>query len=58
MFFTVPDRLTVQCTGPSDIRPERIFGWNNGRMTDLTVLELAFAVQLHKIRLMVKLEST
>ena len=40
----------------SRIRPERSFGWNHGCMTDLTVLQLAFAVQLHKIRLMVKPE--
>ncbi|KAF3546993.1 hypothetical protein DY000_02006143 [Brassica cretica] len=51
-------RLTVQCTGPSRMRPERSFGWNHGRMTDVTVLDLAFPVQLHILRHMVELEST
>ena len=32
------------------MHPERSFGWNHGRMTDLTVLELAFPVQLHILR--------
>ncbi|KAF3494565.1 hypothetical protein DY000_02051802 [Brassica cretica] len=58
MFFTVPDRLTVQCTGPSRMRPERSFGWNHGQMTDLTILELAFPVQLHILRHMVESETT
>ncbi|WZZ44476.1 hypothetical protein YC2023_040735 [Brassica napus] len=58
MFFTVLDRLTVQCTGPSRMRPEMSFGWNHGRMTDLTVLEPAFPVQLDILRHMVELEST
>ena len=58
MFFTVPDRLTVQCTGPSRMRSERSFGWNHGRMTDLTVLDLALPVRLHILRHMVELEST
>uniref|UniRef100_A0A0D3BT48 Uncharacterized protein n=1 Tax=Brassica oleracea var. oleracea TaxID=109376 RepID=A0A0D3BT48_BRAOL len=49
---------SVQCIGPSRMRPEMSFGWNYGRMTDLTVLELAFPVQLHILRHMVELEST
>ncbi|KAF2577781.1 hypothetical protein F2Q68_00004187 [Brassica cretica] len=36
------NQLTVQCTGPSRMRPKMSFGWNHGRMTDLTVLEPAF----------------